>query len=489
MNLNTKLIIKIIGYVTVLIGFAMIPCLVVSVIYKEPEMIKAFAFTLVPLIIIGSIIVKTVRQKRNILRMREGVLIVAISWIWASLLGTLPYMVSGTLTDFTHAFFESVSGFTTTGSSVIENLSEVYKGLLFWRSLTTWIGAMGILVFAISILPTLGIGAQNIAKAETTGPTLDKVTTKISDNAKILYLMYIGLSTLEIILFLAGGLNLFDAIIHTFGSMGTGGLSNYEYGIVQFDSAYVETIISLFSIFASINFVAYNHILHGKFGAFFKEPEIRAFFIIMATSAFLISLYLYFTDTYDSLISSFRHGAFQVVSFMSTSGYVTANYEAWPLICKCILIILMFIGGCSASTSGSIKVIRIVVLFKLIKRNMYKVMHPRAVVAVKMGDKPINAEVVSNITVFILLYMLIFLGGSVFLSIDNVSMETAFSACISSLSNTGVGLGDVGFGMTFDIFSNFGLFVLSLLMLIGRLELFTIIMLFIPSFWRPDKFR
>lgn len=489
MNLNARLITKIIGYVTVIIGIAMIPCLIVSVIYHEPTMIRAFIFTSVPLIIIGSIIIKTVRHKRNILRMREGVLIVGISWIWASLLGTLPYMVSGTLTDFTYAFFESVSGFTTTGSSVIEDISAVYKGLLFWRSLTTWIGAMGILVFAISILPTLGIGAQNIAKAETTGPTLDKVTTKISDNAKILYLMYLGLSSVEIMLFLVGGMNLFDAFIHTFGSMGTGGLSNYQYGVVEFDSAYIETVISIFSIFASINFVAYNHILHGKFKAFFKEPEIRAFFIIMASAALLISFYLFLTQTYSSFGSSFRHGAFQVISFMSTAGYVTSNYEVWPMFCKGLIFALMFVGGCSASTSGSIKVIRIVVLFKLIKRNFYKVMHPRAVVAVKMGGKTVNADVVSNITVFILLFLLIFMGGGLLLSLDNVTMGTALSASISSLSNTGVGFGDVGFGMTFDIFSDFGLFVSSMLMLIGRLELFTIVILFIPTFWRPDRFK
>ena len=489
MNLNARIIIRIIGYVTVIIGVAMIPCLLVSLIYGETKMATAFTIIFVPLILSGLTIVLKVKHKRNVLRMREGVLIVAVSWIWASLLGTLPYILSGTLTDFVYAFFESVSGFTTTGSSVMDNMADVYKGLLFWRSLTTWLGAMGILVFAITILPTLGIGAQNIAKAETTGPTLDKVTTKISDNAKILYLMYMGLSTVEIILFLLGGLNLFDAVLHTFGSMGTGGLSNYELGIGQFDSIYVETIISTFSIFASINFVAYNHILHGKLKAFFKEPEIRAFFFIMGSAIIIIGLFLFITRTYDSILTSFRYGAFQVISFMSTSGYVTTDYNGWPLLCKIILFTLLFVGGCSASTSGSVKVIRIAVLYKLIKRSMYKVVHPRAVVAVKMGGRPVAAEVVSNITVFILLFMLVFMGGAVLLSLDNVSIETAFNASISALSNTGVGLGSVGYGMTFDIFSNGGLLVLSLLMLTGRLELFTILILFIPSFWNPDKYK
>ena len=489
MNLNAQLIIRIIGYVTIIIGVAMIPCFIVSLIYDESAMVRAFAIILIPLILAGLIIVFKVKHKKNILRMREGVLIVAVSWIWASLLGTLPYILSGTLTDFVYAFFESVSGFTTTGSSVMDSMPNVYKGLLFWRSLTTWLGAMGILVFAITILPTLGIGAQNIAKAETTGPTLDKVTTKISDNAKILYLMYIGLSSIEIILFLLGGLNLYDAVLHTFGSMGTGGLSNYELGIGQFNSVYVEMIICAFSIFASINFVAYNHILHGKFKAFFKEPEIRVFFFIMGISTVIISIYLFISDTYDSILTSFRYGAFQVISFMSTSGYVSTDYNTWPLLCKAILFTLLFVGGCSASTSGSIKVIRIAVLYKLIKRSMYKVLHPRAVVAVKMGGRPLAAEVVSNITVFILLFMLVFMGGAVLLSLDNVSIETAFNASISALSNTGVGMGDVGYGMTFDIFSNGGLLVLSFLMLTGRLELFTILILFIPSFWNPDRYK
>lgn len=487
--MNLRLIARIIGSITAIVGVAMIPCAIVSHIYDEPEMVRAFLISLFPMIIIGGLMVFAVRQKFNMLRMREGILIVALSWIWASVLGTAPYLLSGTLTDFVHAFFESVSGFTTTGSTIIDDLSGVYKGLIFWRSLSTWIGGMGILVFAITILPTLGIGAQNIAKAETTGPTLDKVTTKISDNARILYMIYIGFSIIEFVLFLCGGIDPFDAIIHTFGSMGTGGLSNYRLGVAELDSFYFEFVISTFSIFASINFVAYSHILQGRIKDFFKEPEIRAFFGIIVASTVILSILLYASNTYDSLLSSFRHGAFHVVSFISTTGYAATDYGNWPIYCTGILFILMFIGGCSASTSGSIKVIRIAVLFKLIKRNMNKILHPRAVIAVKLGGKPVSAEVVSNITVFILTFMLVFVGGALVLSLDNVSMETAFSASISALSSTGLSLGDVGFGMTFGIFSNMGLMVLSLLMLAGRLELFTILILFFPTFWNPDKYK
>ena len=489
MNLNYMLLIRITGYITAIIGVAMIPCAAVSQVYKEYNMMNSFLKVSIPLVIVGIILIKTINQKQNVLRMRDGLLIVAVCWLTASLLGTLPYILSGHVTNFIHAYFESVSGFTTTGSSVLENLSDLPKGLLFWRSLSTWLGAMGILVLAISILPTLGIGAQNIARAETTGPTLDKVTTKISDNARILYLMYFGLSSIEVILFLIGGLNLYDAVIHTFGSMGTGGLSNYELGISDFNSLYVETIISIFSVFASINFIAYNHIIHGQFKAFFKEPEIRMFFAFLTGAVLIVTAGLFVTNTYDSVFESFRYGAFQVISFMSTSGYVTSDYGGWPLITKFILFTLLFIGGCSASTSGGIKVIRVTVLFKLIKRSMYKVMHPRAVVAVKLWGKGVPAVVVSNITVFILLFMVIFLGGALVLSLDNISMETAFNASISSLSNTGIGFGDIGYGMTFDYFSDGSLLVLTFLMLTGRLELFTIIMLFFPSFWRPDKFR
>lgn len=487
--MNLRLIVRIIGSITAIVGMAMIPCTIVSVIYDEPEMVRAFLISSIPMIIIGSIMALSVRHKKNMLRMREGVLIVALSWIWASILGTAPYLLSGTLNDFIHAFFESVSGFTTTGSSIIDDLSTVYKGLLFWRSLSTWIGGMGILVFAITILPTLGIGAQNIAKAETTGPTLDKVTTKISDNARILYMMYIGLSTLEVLCFLLGGVDLYDAIVHTFGSMGTGGLSNYKLSVAEFDSFYVESIISAFSLLAAINFVAYNHILHGRIKDFFREPEIRAFFYIFVIAIVLISLYLYLSQTYDSILTAFRYGAFHVVAFVTTTGYTAADYGSWPLFAKGILFTLMFIGGCSASTSGSIKVIRVVVLYKLIKRNIYKMIHPRAVVAVKLGGKTVSADVVSNITVFILMFMLIFMGGSVLLSADNVSLETAFSASIAALSNTGIGLGDIGFGMTFDVFSRYGLLVQSFLMLVGRLELFTILILFFPTFWAPDRYK
>ena len=489
MKLNKRLIVRIMGYIMMIIGLAMLICVIPSLVYREYDMVAIFGGTSIPLIIAGELIVKTVRHKRNILKMRDGILVVAISWLTATVLGTLPYLLSGTFTDFIHAFFESASGFTTTGATIIDDLQDTPRGLLFWRSFTTWLGAMGILVLAITILPTLGIGAQNIARAETTGPTLEKMTTNISDNAKMLYLFYAGLSLIEIILLLLGGLNLFDAIIHTFGSMGTGGLSNYELGPVQFDSHYVETVISVFTVIAAINFIAFNHLIHGRIRDFFKEPEIRYFFLILGSSILIVTFFLYITNTYDSFLTSLRYGSFQVSSFMATSGYVTTDYADWPLICRTVMFTMLFIGGCSTSTSGGIKVIRVSILLKLIKRNMYKVMHPRSVVAIKLGGRPISAQVVSNTTVFILLFMIIFLGASLVLSHDAVDMETALSSSISMLSNTGTGFGAVGYGMTFDIFSDGNLLFLSFLMITGRLELFTVIMLFFPSFWRPDKFR
>lgn len=489
MSLNGITIIKISGIVTTLMGLIMVFPLFVSLAYQETHVAKGFLWTLVLCLAVGLGILfffKTATDTSK-LKIREGYLIVALCWLLACIIGSLPYIFSGTLKNFIDAFFESTSGFTTTGISILTDVTSLPKGLLFFRSFAHWLGGMGILIFAISILPALGIGGQRIAKAEAPGPTVEKVSTRMSDSAKILYLMYIVFTILAIILLKLSGLNFLDTFVHAFSSMGTGGLSTYTNGVAYFDSLYVETIVTIFSLLASVNFVLYSYLIKGHWKDVIHDAELKAFVAILVGVVVLITLNLWLTDTYTSLGSSFRHAFFQASAFMSTAGYYTANYSFWPVFSQSILFILLFIGGCSASTCGSIKVIRIVIFFKLIVRGILKRLHPSAVVPVKLSGRTIPADRISSITNFLLMYFAIFVVSAIVLSLDNHDLTTTISASAAALSNTGMGLGLVGPGGSFEIFSPIMRLYLSLVMLAGRLELFTIVLLLTPSFWKPYK--
>ncbi|MBR0600245.1 TrkH family potassium uptake protein [Sinanaerobacter chloroacetimidivorans] len=483
---NYKVIIKVLGAITTIIGLTMIPPLFVAMIYHENLLVISYLKTIIPSVLTGLIIIFCVKPGSTSLKIRDGYLIAGLCWVVASAIGAFPYLLSGVMTNFIDAFFESVSGFTTTGSTIIVDLSEIPKSLQFWRSFCHWLGGMGILILAISLLPALGIGGLKIVSAEAPGPTIEKMSAKITDSAKILYIMYISFTLIEILLLCLGGLNLFDAMIHTFGSMGTGGLSNYSNGVAHFDSIYVEFIIIVFSVFASINFVLYHHILQGRWRDFWRDPELRTFLIILGVSILLIALNLRLTNTYPNIGNSLRYSFFQATSFITTSGFATTDYTLWPSFTQIVLFCLMFIGGCSASTCGSIKVIRIMILFKLFIRGLYKRLHPNAVVPVKLGGKIISSETVSRVSSFTILFFTLFVISSLVVSLENYDLITTISAAASSLSNTGMGLGLVGPAGTFSIFSEPTRLYLSFIMIAGRLELFTIIMMLTPSFWKSS---
>ncbi|MDR1953302.1 MAG: TrkH family potassium uptake protein [Clostridiales Family XIII bacterium] len=488
MNLNHKLILKVIGMVCLIIGGAMLPCFVASLIFGEYGMTSAFGVIIAAQLIAGAILVFGIRNVRPSIRVRDGLLVVAMCWLLASVLGALPYVVSGEMDSFVDGFFESVSSFTTSGATLLSNLAEMPNSLLLWRSLSNWIGGMGILIFAISILPALGMGAANIMNAETTAPTIDKVKSRMSDNAKHLYLIYFAFTAIEFVLLMfSGEMSPYDALIHAFGSMANGGLSNYADGVHHFNSLYIEIVVAIFCVLAAMNFISYQLIFRRRFRDFFKEPEIRVFFIILFGVMILTIFILNWKGVYDSLGETIRYGFFQVVSFVTTAGYASTDYGAWPGFCKMLMFAALFVGGCSASTSGGLKIIRFSVILALIRRNVYKRLHPNAVVAVKLGEKPISADRVSNITVYVFVYMLVFAVGSLILSFDGLSVTTTTSAVIAALSNIGLAFGQLEYNSTYEIFSAGGRLLLSLLMLIGRLELFTIILLFTPTFWRPDR--
>ncbi len=487
MSLNIRAIFKILSFVILLLGVAMLPSVLVSLLYGEYSTAFDFLKILAPLIALGGIAAIRIKTRPARLRLREGFLVVALSWVIASLIGSFPYLVTGTINGFVNAFFESAAGFTTTGASVISDVEILPKGILFWRSFCQWLGGMGILIFAISVLPTMGISGQRIARAETPGPTLNKVVPRMSDTAKILYTLYIGFTLIATALLMAGGLNLFDALIVALGSVASGGLSNYNTGIVYFDSFYVEFVAAFFTILACINFTLYYSILQGKWRNFFADRELRAFFFILCAGVALITGNLWFNGNYGSLSESLRLASFQASAFLTTTGHFSADFNLWPAFSKMILFLLMLIGGCSSSTGGGIKVIRIVILLKLILRGFYVRLHPRAVVPLKIQGKPVPAEVMTGVMSFLYLYMLIFMLSSLILSFENLDLLTTFTATAAALNNVGTGLELIGPAGSFALFSDFSKYYLCVLMMMGRLELFTIILLFTPSFWNPDR--
>ena len=487
MVLNYRLITKITASIMILIGFSMAPSALVAFLYGEKAVAWAFLKCIVPMILVGAVLTKKIRAFSQTLRIKDGFLIVALCWFVASLLGALPFVVTGAIPSYVDAFFETVSGFTTTGSSILTDIEVLPKGILFWRSFTHWLGGMGILVFFVALLPSLGIGGQSIIHAETTGPIKDKITAKISDSAKLLYLIYLGMTLLEVLLLTFGGMNLYDSLIHTFGTVGTGGLSNYNSSIGGFNSAYIDVVIAVFMTLAGVNFNLYYHMLKGKVKDFFSDYELRGYLLILGGSVLLIAWNLRSTDTFQSLPEALRYSFFQSSSIITTTGFSTANFDAWPTFSKAVLFLLMFVGGCSSSTGGGMKVIRVLILLKLIRRGMYRRLHPRAVVPVKLAGKALPSEVVSGVTSFAFLYIGLIFLGTLALSLENLDLVSTLTAILASIGNIGPGFQLVGPTMNYSIFSDPAKIFLSVYMIIGRLELFTIVLLVMPSFWNPDR--
>ncbi|MCL1982917.1 MAG: TrkH family potassium uptake protein [Clostridiales bacterium] len=487
MYLNYRIAIKILGAIVLILGVSMIPSIIAAHVYGEHNALYAFSASSAVLIVAGALITLEMRPHSIMLRFREGYLTVTLCWLCASAVGAVPYLLSGVTGSFADAFFESVSGFTTTGCTVFD-VETMPSSLVLWKAMSHLLGGMGILVFAISILPALGIGGQKIYKAEAPGPTVDKVTARMSDSAKVLYVTYLLFGVAEYVLLSFSPMSAFDALIHTMGSISTSGLTNHYEGVSYYNSSYVEYIIGMFTVLASINFVLYAHAIQGRWKEFFSSVELRAFLTIIVAASALVSFALFAYGTYPSLSDAFRIGTFEVVSFATTSGQTIVDFALWPDFCKSLLLALMFVGGCAASTCGSIKVIRILVMMKLISRGIAKRIRPRSIVAVKLGGKAASAETVSNITSFILVYMAIFLFSSVVLSLQNLDFVTTISTSASMLGNIGCNLGSAGVGACdYSLFSAPLKLYLSLLMIVGRLELFTIIVFLTPKFWNPDR--
>lgn len=487
MDLGINLIRKLTGIVCLLIGVAMIPCALISLIFKEFHILHVFLGMFGVLAVLGFLLFFPIRKTTHVIKTREAFFIVSICWILAAVLSAIPFLLTGAMTNFFDAFFEAVSGITTTGANIIGDVSSLPKGIVFWRSFINWIGGMGILLFAISILPAMGIGTAHLINAETVGSSIDKYKMRISENAKSVYLLYISLSLIEFVSLFVSGMNWFDAMLNTFSSISNSGISVTSDETIFTNSLSFSLIIAVFCIIGAINFSTLQHIPRRRFKEFFKDPEIIVFFMLLFFVLILIICVLWAKGVYGGLGETIRGCFLQTVAFVTTAGYNVSDYNNWPVFCKMILFFFSFIGGCSASTAGGIKISRFIAIIMLIRRNFYKRLHPNAVVAVKIGDRTISADKVSNVVAYVFVYISVFVFGSLLLSLDGQSIETTMSSVIGALSNTGLNFDTTSLHSGFAVFSSAGRFLLSVLMLLGRIEIIAILILFTSTFWKGNR--
>lgn len=481
--MNYGIVLKVLGSILIVESLLMVPPLFIAIYTEQIDKIP-FLITILITGMVGFILSRNKSHDKHI-NAKEGLTIVAIGWISISLLGALPLYISGSTPTYIDAFFEIVSGFTTTGATVIPNVEILPKGILFWRSFTHWIGGMGILVFTLALLPALGIGGFQIFKAESPGPIAGKIAPRIKDTAKILYITYFTITVIQVLFLKLGGMSLFDSLIYTFGTVGTGGFANKNASVGAYNSTYIHLVIGSFMVLSGVNFSLYYFLFKGKIKDVLRDEELRFYFAIVFIAVTAIAINL-FKTSYSNIGLAFRDSFFQVGSIITTTGYSTVNFDIWPTFSKAILLLLMFIGGSAGSTAGGMKVIRILITIKLIKREVLKIFHPRAVIPVKLNDKTLPNETIAGINSFTGLYLIIFVLSTILVSLEGVDLVSAASSVAATLGNIGPGLGFVGPTRTFGGYSQITKAFFSVLMLLGRLELFTIIALLAPKNWRRE---
>ncbi|MDD2498256.1 MAG: TrkH family potassium uptake protein [Desulfitobacteriaceae bacterium] len=477
-----KLVFSSIGKILLIIGGCMLLPLLWSLYYYESDALPIIYAMLITLTV-GGILNFFLKSKETI-RQREGFAIVTLGWVFASIFGSLPYLLSGTFTSFTDAFFETMSGFTTTGSSVIPNIEALSHGILFWRCLTQWLGGMGIMVLFVALLSQIGGGGLQMFKAESPGGRLaEKLKPRMQESAKILWTTYVILSVVLVMLLLLGGMNFFDALCHSFGTMATGGLSTKNLSIGYYDSAFIEWVIIIFMFAAGTNLALYYLAISKRTNSFWRSEEFRLYLFIILGSTLFVFLNVMLKEP-GGIEETFRTAAFQAVSMTTTTGFVTVDYNQWPAFSKIMLILLMFVGGCSGSTGGSIKVGRLLILLKHTTVEIFRLVHPRSVKYLKIGNKTIQDSLVINVMQFFFLYITAFFIGTAIMGALGLDIIEAMTSVISALCNVGYGLGDVGPTGNFAFIPPVGKWVLSFLMLLGRLEIFTVLALFLPEVWK-----
>lgn len=477
--MNYRMIIHILGYVLILESACMLLPLACAVIYGE---YVAWTFLgCIALCLACGTLLRCLKVKKHSMYAKEGLVIVSMSWILISIFGALPFKLSGAIPNLVDALFETVSGFTTTGSSILTDIEALPKSLLFWRSFTHWIGGMGVLVFLMSLVRLSGGNNIYLLKAESTGPSVGKIVPKIQSSTKILYGMYSILTVAEMILLIAGGMKFYDAITISFGTAGTGGFAILNSSLATYTS-YQQNVVTIFMLLFGIDFSLYYLLLIGKVKEVFRSEELRGYIGIVFLSIILI--WLNISGLYDSIWTALKHSAFQVATIITTTGYATDNFNVWPELSKAILVILMFIGACAGSTGGGIKVCRIMILFKSIIKELMVTVHPKITKKITMNGRIVEHETVRTVNVFFAAYLIIFVFALLIISLDNFDFTTNFTAVAATLNNIGPGLNVVGPIGNFSGYSNLSKIVLSFCMLIGRLEVFPMLILFSPYTWK-----
>jgi len=479
--LNTRLIIKNLSIVICIEALCMLLPFIVALLYGQNDA-RAFLFSALITLCAG-LLMSRIRVKTNNFYTRDGFAVVALSWIFVSVFGSLPFLISGAIPSPVNAFFETVSGFSTTGATILDNVEVMPYGILFWRSFIHWMGGMGVLVLTLAVLPSAGASFYHVMKAESPGPSPEKIVPKIGQTAKILYSIYIVLTALLVIFLLIAGMPLYDALIHAFGTAGTGGFSIKNLSIGAYGSVFVDVIITVFMFLFGINFTLYYYMLKGSIKSIFKDEEFRFYAGVVIASIIAITLDLVLNGFY-SFGEGLRHSAFQVNSIISTTGYATVNFNLWPVFSKFVLVMLMFIGPCAGSTGGSMKCIRYLLLFKIIKRELSKIIHPRAVHTVKLAGKAVDETTLWGTMSFFFIYIIMFVISSLIITLDGEDLVSSFTAAAAAIGNIGPGLEVVGPMGNYSGFSNLSKIILSFCMIAGRLEILPIFILFSPTAWK-----
>ena len=481
--MHPRPILNFLGLLVLFLGLSMAVPLAVSMVFEDGST-GALAISMAASTAAGLLLFLATRSREEVqLGHRDGAVIVALGWGLAGLVGTLPYLLSDAVPGFTNAYFESLSGFTTTGASILSDIEALPEGILLWRSLTQWFGGMGIIVLSVAILPYLGIGGMQLYKAEVPSPVVDKLKPRISETAKTLWRIYILFTVVQILLLLGGGMSLFESACHAFCTMPTGGFSPMNASIAHYDSAYFDGIILVFMLMAGINFSLHYRFMKGNASTSIRDPEFLAFFGLFAVFTLAVTLDIH-GSVYRSLSEAFRYASFQVGSILTTTGFATADFDRWPACSRLILLLSMFIGGMAGSTGGGIKVMRIVLLAKHAYREVLRIIHPHAVITMKLGGKPVAEDVLSSVWGFFLLFVGLFVASTLVMAALGLDLITAVSSVAASIGNIGPGLGAVGPVRNYLGIPEAGKWVLIFCMLLGRLEVYTVIVLLVPEYWR-----
>ena len=489
--MRTGGVLNVIGKLLILLSFFLLIPIPFSIYYSD-GMVKAFLLSSALGALLGGILVALFVADED-LGFRDGFAVVVLSWVGLAFLGALPFYFSGQVPSFVDCFFESMSGFTTTGSTILEKIEVLPESVLLWRATTHWLGGMGIIVLSLAILPLLGAGGMQLFQAEMPGPTKDRLAPRIQDTARILWTVYVLFTLVEILLLMLGGLTFYDALCHSFATLATGGFSTHTESVGHFQSVYIETVIIIFMFLAGVNFsLHYQGLIRGRVSSYWKSEEFKLYVSLIVVAVVIIMVANAFGGTYEHIQDNARAVSFQVVSILTTTGFGTADFDHWPPVCKVLLVSLMFVGGCGGSTGGGIKVFRFLLFFKYARLQLHTLVHPKAVGTIKMGRVRVPREVKVAILGFFSLYSAFFIFASLLVTATGVDIVTGITAVIATLNNIGPGLHLVGPAQNFGHLPVLAKCVLIFCMLAGRLELYTVAVLLTPGFWamaRKPVFR